>query len=435
MDLSNWQTLGEYSFRHVDKHLDTDDIENNGETAKLDHVDSGDPRKDFSGISVPVGSNTYSVKQFIDDTNTDGWMVLHRNEVVFEGYPANHPYSGAMPAGTQHLLMSVTKSLTGTIAGILEHECKNTVNPNEKVLDPTKDVTYYVPDLEKSAYEGVSVRDVLDMRSPVKFSEEYGTAEVQEMEAAAGWAPMEDGWARNTQDFLRSLKAKRSVPKDKDRCFEYRSCEAAVMGWVCERAYQKANRKFKAFPDLVSELLWSKLGAEKGAYITVDLNGTGMFDGGICATLRDLARFGAMICRNGRSLPTPSARHGNPVVSKEWVDDIFTSTDTQEAFEDNPKYKHMRMPDGKYRSMFWAPTANREVVVCIGVYGQMVYINRETEMVGVKLSSRKQAVGDDDKDGGAWGNGYYAFQMFRAIDEHLQRTGPQPVAGANAASQ
>jgi CubicO group peptidase (beta-lactamase class C family) len=64
-----------------------------------------------------------------------------------------------------------------------------------------------------------------------------------------------------------------------------------------------AHHKFKPFHQLVSELLWSKLGVEKHAYISVDANGTGAFDGGICATLRDLARFGAMICRNGESLP------------------------------------------------------------------------------------------------------------------------------------
>lgn len=62
------------------------------------------------------------------------------------------------------------------------------------------------------------------------------------------------------------------------------------------------------------------------------------------------------------------------------------------------------------------------MVVCIGVYGQMVYINRKTEMVGVKLSGRPQAVDADNDKGGTWGNGYPAFEMFCAIDKYLQDT-------------
>lgn len=429
-NLSTWQDEGEYWFRRVDEILDTADIrKGNGETAALNDPGSADPYKD---IPVMVDGVEYAVQEIIEETHTDGWMVLHGTEVTCEQYPDIHPYSGQMKDDTRHLLMSVTKSLTGTIAGILEHD--------EQVLNTAEDVDYYVPELDESGYKGVSVRDVLDMRSPVIFSEEYvrDESEVKQMEAASGWMPRKNSkWERNTQDFLRSLGAE--LPPTNGKRFEYRSCEAAVIGWVCERAYQKAKGKFKPFHELVSELLWSKLGVEHDAYVSVDTNGTGAFDGGICATLRDLARFGAMICRDGRSLPTGSNPAGKQVVSQAWVEDIFTNTDTRQAFKENPNYGKMKMDNGKYRSLFWSPTDDLRVVVCIGVYGQMVYINRKTGVVGVKLSSCETAVAEDDPKrgvegdkGGAWGNGRLAFEMFRAIDDHLSTTGQQPAAATAA---
>lgn len=425
----DWQENGWYSFRHVDDILDTARIRNHGPTVALESAANW-IRPD--GIHLGSNNTTPTVRKIIDETQTDGWMVLHRDEVVFEEYPdlpqAGNPRTGRMWSGTPHLLMSVTKSITGIIAGILEHGDGTAANP-PGVLKPALKVTDYAPELGKSGYAHVSVRDVLDMRTPIKYSEDYtdDNSEVKKMEAAAGWVPMpvptpDPEWERNTKDFLRKLEKEKSSDYPADgKPFAYRSCDAGVAGWICERAYQMANGKFKSFADLVSELLWSKLGVEKDAYISVDANGTGAFDGGICATLRDLARFGAMICRDGESLPITPKGSGQRVVKKEWVDDIFTAKDTEEAFK--KKAGVMRMEGGKYRSLFWAPTKDRDVVVCIGVYGQMVYINRKTKMVGVKLSSRPRSVATDDK-GGAWGNGYPAFEMFRAIDKHLQDTRP-----------
>lgn len=349
----NWQEKGGYSFRHVDDILDTADIVNNGPTVTLESAAT-----QIKPDDIHLGSNdSRTVRSIIDGTQTDGWLVLHKDEVVIEEYPDNPTY-GRMWSSTPHLLMSVTKSITGTIAGILEHGDGTSANPGG-VLDTGLKVTDYVPELNESGYAGVSVRDVLDMRSPIEFSEEYKNenSAVKQMEAAAGWVPMpsEAEWERNIKDFLRSLGPQEgSDYPHGDKPFTYRSCEAALAGWVCERAYQMAPpHKFKPFHQLVSELLWSKLGVEKDAYISVDANGTGAFDGGICATLRDLARFGAMICRNGESLPDTPGGSGQRVVKTEWVDDIFTAKDTEKAFEE--KSKVMRMEGGKYRSMFWAP--------------------------------------------------------------------------------
>ena len=126
------------------------------------------------------------------------------------------------------------------------------------------------------------------MRSGIAFSEDYldPAAEVRLLEQAIGWAPRRDPAVPGTMyDFLLTLRAKGPHGGP----FEYRSCESDVLGWVCEAA---AGTRM---PELMSGLVWSRLGAEFDANIGVDSAGTGMFDGGISAALRDLARFGAMI--------------------------------------------------------------------------------------------------------------------------------------------
>jgi CubicO group peptidase (beta-lactamase class C family) len=130
----------------------------------------------------------------------------------------------------------------------------------------------------------------------------------------------------------------------------------------------------------MSDLLWSRIGAEFDASIGVDSVGTGMFDGGVCAALRDLARFGAMMLRSGVSLT------GEQVVPASWVADTFDGgPDSRAAFAASPS--HELMPGGMYRNQFWFPSADPDVALCLGIHGQMIYLNRRAGVVGAKLSS------------------------------------------------
>lgn len=403
MTLDDWQKWGRYSFRRVDDILRTHEIPKGGAGTTADLVEDKDDSLDQIEVTLDDG-DVYTVREIVDATDTDGWLVLRDDKVVFEEYPGDEKYPteypGKMPEGTRHLLMSVTKSLTATIAGILED--KGLINPeNDKVAD-------HVRDLNGCEYGEATVRDVLDMRSAIEFSEAYHipTSEVRQLEAASGWATPETNAPDNVKTFL-AERTNGQGRKHGER-FEYRSCETAVLGWVCEEAYAKRHGA-TPFKDMVSELLWSKLGVESDAYITVDKNNTASFDGGMCATLRDLARFGSMICRGGKSLSNER------VVSPTWVKDIF---ENGTPFERNPsKYPEKGMPGGKFRSMFWSPTDDHKVVLCIGVHGQMVYINRDTQTVGVKLSSWQNA--EEDWPGNVW-KGMSAFRMFDKISTELK---------------
>jgi CubicO group peptidase (beta-lactamase class C family) len=355
--LDNWQSADQvgWTFCHIAEIFPTATISRGSERAVplRRHIT---PFADLSCRDADGESTT--VGAIMKATETDGWMVVHDGQLLAE------QYAGAMEPATLHLLMSVSKSIVGILVGALVGE--GTVNVEEQV-------TTYVPELAQSGYRGATVRHLLDMRSGIEFSEDYldPHSGVRQLEQAVGWAPRRSPDVPPTlRGFLLTLRQ----AHEHGGPYEYRSCETDVLGWVCEAA---AGQRF---PELAGELIWSRLGADFDANIGVDSEGTGLFDGGMSAALCDLARFGAMIAQEGTSLSN------HQVAPEAWIADSFTGgPDSREAFASSPD--DTRMPGGMYRNQFWLPWPDRQVLLCLGIHGQMIYINRASGLVAVKLSS------------------------------------------------
>ncbi|WP_245413067.1 serine hydrolase domain-containing protein [Arthrobacter celericrescens] len=358
IDLENWQTSQHlhWSFQHIADFLPTAVISRGtGPAAIL----TPEPATLDAIPVTPVAEGAPStVRQVIEATDTDGWAVLHQGKLIVE------EYFGGMRADSSHLLMSVSKSLIGAVAGTLS---------DGGVLDVDAPITSYVPSLSGSGYDGATVRHLLDMRSGIAFSENYldPLAEVRRLEEAIGWAPRIDPALPSTMyGYLRTLQQKTFH----GGVFEYRSCETDVLGWVCEAAAGEP------MPTLMSRLLWTRIGAENDATIGTDQVGTGMFDGGINACLRDLVRFGSLFLNDGQSLT------GETVLSPKWIAETLQGDpDTREAFLYSPGDN--RMPGGMYRNQIWFPYPGNDILLCLGIHGQMIYINRPAQLVAAKLSS------------------------------------------------
>jgi CubicO group peptidase (beta-lactamase class C family) len=101
-----------------------------------------------SSFSFQHGGETYSLDQFVADTATDSFAILHRGKVIYE------QYANGMTSNTPHILMSVSKSLTSIVAGILI----------KGALDPEQTVVSILSELKNSVYSDATVRHVLDMR-------------------------------------------------------------------------------------------------------------------------------------------------------------------------------------------------------------------------------------------------------------------------------
>lgn len=360
--LDNWQSAGqlEWTFQHMAEIFPTVPIARGaGPVPRI-------PSRDYDPSSLAVVCNdgrTADVEYVMANTDTDGWLVVHDHPqqgpaVLVERYP-----SGMEPSGL-HLMMSVTKSVVGITIGSLVAQ---------GLVDVEAPVTTYIPAFHDRGYAGAIVRNLLDMRSGIKFSEDYldPRAEVRVLEQAFGWAPrLSPDVPGSLRDFLLSLRQERPH----GGAFDYRSCESDVLGWIVEAATGAR------FAQVASDLVWSRIGAEFDANIGIDSEGSGMFDGGMSATLGDLARFGLMILRGGTSIT------GDQVVPSAWIEDSFAGgPDSIRAFADSPGDN--RMPGGLYRNQFWIPDASRPVLLCLGIHGQMIYVNTAARVVAVKLSS------------------------------------------------
>jgi hypothetical protein len=358
ISLDNWLSPphSHWSFQHVEDFVPTAVIpRGTGPTAALPAA--GAPVAEIqvtntAGVATTVGA-------VMDGTATDGWAVACRGSMIAE------EYLGGLQAQTRHLLFSVSKSLVAAVVGALH---------GAGAIELDAPVTAYVPAVANCGYAGATVRHLLDMRSGIAFSDNYlhPTAEIHVLDQAFGWAPRSSPDIPSTlRDFLLTLRQQSAHGGP----FQYRSCETDLLGWICEVAGGQR------MPELMSELLWSQIGAQCDATIGVDSDGTGLFDGGINACLTDMIRFGALFLNEGVSLT------GRQVVPEAWIADTLDGgPDSRQAFAASPD--DTQMPGGMYRNQVWFPYPGSNVVLCQGMCGQMIYVNRAAQVVAAKLSTQ-----------------------------------------------
>ncbi|WP_420716106.1 serine hydrolase domain-containing protein [Mycobacterium sp. 94-17] len=345
-----------WSFQHVEDFVPTAVISRGtGPIAALPPATSP-----LSAIPVTSADGTATtVGAVMATTGTDGWAVCHRGSMVAE------EYLHGLKARTRHLLFSVSKSLVAVVVGALH---------GAGAIELDAAVTKYVPALANCGYAGATVRHLLDMRSGIGFSEDYRdpAAEIHLLDQAMGWAPKTNPGAPETlQAFLLTLRQKSAHGGP----FQYRSCETDALGWICEVAGGER------MPELMSQLVWTRIGACRDATIGIDASGTGFFDGGVSACVTDMIRFGALFLRDGVSLT------GRQVIPAAWVaDTLGGGPDSRQAFASSPDDNEM--PGGMYRNQMWFPYPGSDVVLCQGMCGQMIYVNRSAELVAAKLSTQ-----------------------------------------------
>lgn len=290
---------------------------------------------------------------------TDGIVVLHKGRVVYERY------FGALTPEGQHAGMSVTKTFTGTLAASMVAD--GTLDPERKVVD-------YVPELGKSAFGSATVRQLMDMTTGIRFSENYADpkAEVWAHAAAGNPLPKPKDYTgpRSYYAFLQTVQAEGTHGE----AFHYRTVNTDALGWVLARV------SGKSVAELLSERIWSKLGAEQDAYMTVDSTGTSFAGGGFNAGLRDLARFGEMIRNDGRY-------NDQQVVPKAAVEDIRRGG----SKADFAKADYPLLAGWSYHDMWWHSHNEHGAFMARGVFGQTLYIDPAAEMVIARFASHPVA--------------------------------------------
>jgi hypothetical protein len=364
--LANWRTapFNEWAFQHVREIVPSADIPNDPANVR----DLPLAPADLSGLAVQWAGENHSLAAVLERTTTDGFVVLHKGQLVFEHY------AHEMTAATPHILMSVSKSMLGLLAGILI---------DQKILDETALVTDYVPELADTAYKGATVRHLLDMRAGIEFDEDYliTSGPIIEYRKATNWNPLEPGEApSDLRQFFASLTDSDGPHEGR---FHYVSPNTDLLAWIIERA---AGR---CYADLMSGHLWQPMGAETSGYITVDRLGAPRAAGGMCVTTRDLARVGQLLVENGQ-------RDGRRIVPQAWIEDMESSGDA-EAWNVGDFVEHFPGLPIRYRSKWYLLEEGSPILFCLGIHGQYLFVDRANEVVVAKHSSRGLPLKDDDE--------------------------------------
>jgi len=308
----------------------------------------------------PLGSDkTMNWKQSLAANYTDGILVLHKSYIVYERY------FGCLNEVGQHAAMSMTKSMTGLLAEILVAEGR---------LDDTALVGKIIPELKDSAFGKATVRQVMDMTTALDFSEDYSdpNAGIWTYSAAANPLPRPAGYSGPVgyYEFLQTVKQQ----GEHGTAFGYKTINTDALGWVIARTTGKS------VPSLLSERIWSRMGAEQSGYMTVDSLGTAFAGGGLCAGLRDLGRVGLLMLNGG-------VINGERLFPAQVVKSIRDGGN-KDAFE---KAGYTTLQGGSYRGMWWVFHNSNGAFAARGVHGQTIYIDPTAEMVIVRFASHPQA--------------------------------------------
>jgi CubicO group peptidase (beta-lactamase class C family) len=309
---------------------------------------------------MPMGGDKLMTwKEALAANYTDGMLVMHKGKVVYENY------MGCLAEAGKHAAMSMTKSMTGLLAEILVAE---------GTLDDKALVSTIIPELADSAFADATVRQVMNMTTGLAYSEDYANpkADIWVYSAAANPMPKPADYEGpiGYYEYLQTVKKEGKHGE----AFGYKTINTDALGWIVSRV------SGKSITELLSERIWSRMGAEQDGYFTVDGIGTPFAGGGLSAGLRDLGRIGQLLLDKGEI-------NGERLFPANVADKIRAGGD-KAAFE---KAGYKTLTGGSYRGMWWVFHNDHGAYAARGVHGQTIYIDPTAEMVIVRLSSHPVA--------------------------------------------
>ena len=316
---------------------------------------------------------TRNIRDFLTESATTALVVVKNDTLTFEDY-----YQGTNEFD-QRISWSMAKSFLSALFGIAVEE--------GHIKDLNTPVTEYVPSLIGSGYDGVTIKNVLQMSSGVYFNEDYGdfNSDINRFGRLMALGGSFD-------DFAASLTRER----EQGTFMHYVSIDTHVIGMVLRAATGKSIEEY------FQEKLWTKLNTERDAIFITDTTGEPMVLGGLNLITRDFARMG-MLYRDGGIL------NGEQIVPSQWIEDSITP----DAPHLVPGKRDSSNTNFGYGYQWWLPENPDQEFLAIGIYGQYIYINRKHNVVIAKNSADRNFMANDfeSKD--------IAVAAFRAIAQSL----------------
>ena len=353
-----------WSVCHLREFLPTETISRGlGAPVPLDYPSPtafADLRAEIDALTfVPMnGNGGMTWEESLYANYTDGVLIIHEGKVVYERY------FGCLEEDGKHAIMSMTKSITGLLGEILVVE---------GVLDDRARVRDIIPEIGDSAFATATVRQVMDMTTGVRYSENYSdpNADIWLYSAAASPLPKPPGYdgPNGYWEYLQQVQPEGKHGKE----FHYKTVNSDMLGWIISRVTGKA------VTELASERLWARMGAEQDAYQTVDGKGVPFAGGGVTAGLRDLGRLGLLMLNEGEI-------NGERLFPAKVAQNIRAGGDRKKFGDDFPT-----VGNASYTSQWWVFHNEHGAYAARGVHGQTIYVDPTADMVLVRLASFPRA--------------------------------------------
>jgi len=310
----------------------------------------------------------------LEHYKTDGLIVLHNGNLLYENYWNNNS------ATSKHIAFSVTKSFVSALVGIAL---------DEGLIDNIEDpITKYLSDFNGTGYEGVRIKDILQMSSGVDFNEDYADPKSDINRFGRATAR-----GSSFRDFAKSLERGR----EPGTYHNYVSIDTQVLGFLLAEVTGMPLKEY------LYKKIWNKIGMEDDAFFIVDNNGVEMALGGLNATLRDYAKFGELYLNRGKW-------NGEQVVPASWVD----ASHTTDGPHLKPGESELSSSPWGYGLQWWVPGFPDTDYTASGVYNQYIYIDPLTNVVIAKTSSNHRYTSEKEYSKAAH------VAMFRAIAESIR---------------
>jgi CubicO group peptidase (beta-lactamase class C family) len=309
------------------------------------------------------------LNQWLEESSSTALVVIKGNDLVYEDY-----FQGTGEFDPR-ISWSMAKSFLSAIFGVAVYD--------GLIPDLNAPVTDYVPSLIGSGYEGVSIKNVLQMSSGIHFNEDYSdfNSDINRFGRIMALGGSFD-------DFAGSFSSNR----EQGTYMHYVSIDTHVIGMVLRAATGKSIVEY------FDEKLWSKLGSERDAIYVTDSRGEPMVLGGLNLISRDYARLGKLYRDFG-------FYNDEQVIPAQWIEDSITP----DASHLMPGKRTSSSTSLGYGYQWWIPENADQEFFALGIYGQYIYINRALDVVIVKNSADigfMDRVPDPD---------YLAMAAFRAI--------------------
>ena len=355
VSLNNWRTCpyNRVAFSNVDRILPVSVINKGEQSLNL--------KQNLDDLSSLNFFNKYNEKttilDFLVKNYTDMFLIIKKGKKVFEWFNDNKNIN------KQHILFSVSKSLTSLAAGILIEN---------KLIDENKEITFYIPEVKKSAYDNATIRNLLDMTIASDFKEEYldKSGLFNLYREATGFNPKTTDRKLGLKGFLKLMpKANKYHGKE----YQYCSPNTDLLGWIIERT---SNKKFA---DFFSTEIFQKCRPIHDAFITLDGEGSPRTAGGICMHIEDLGKIAELVrCRG--------AFENKQIIEESTLENLI---DYKSKYPWPNKEIGRLFPEGGYRSKWYQTGLSNKEICAIGIHGQWLWIDPVKEISIVMFSSRK----------------------------------------------